>query len=85
MLPYKFKCSHWLKLEHSDWRADLVQDLFLKINFPPMRALEFIRDHVTFKLPYDLSNHMKTPHTREYRMIFLFVTKPLLTQFYEPQ
>ena len=35
---------------------------FLQIKFPPMRALEFIRDHVTFKLPYDFSYHMKTPH-----------------------
>ena len=26
-----------------------------------MRALEFIRDHVTFKLPYDSSYQMKTP------------------------
>ena len=26
-----------------------------------MRALEVIRDHVTFKLPYDFSYHMKTP------------------------
>ena len=50
MIP-KFKCSHWLKLQHSDWRA----------NLPPMRALEFLRDHVTFKLPYDFSYHMKTP------------------------
>ena len=33
----------------------------LESNFPPMRALEFIRDHVTFKLPYDFSYHMKTP------------------------
>ena len=55
MIPYKFKCSHWLKLQHSDWRANLVKDFFLQINFPPMRALEFIRDHVTFKLPYDLA------------------------------
>ena len=37
----KIPCSHWLKLQHSDWRANLVKD-FLKINFPPMRALEFI-------------------------------------------
>ena len=29
-----------------------------------MRALEFIRDHVTFKLPYDFSYHMKTPKMR---------------------
>ena len=27
-----------------------------------MRALEFIRDHVTFKLPYDFCYHMKTPN-----------------------
>ena len=61
MIPYKFKCSHWLKLQHSDWRANLIKDFFLQINFPPMRALEFIRDHVTFNLPYDFSYHMKTP------------------------
>ena len=29
-----------------------------------MRALEFIRDHVLFKLLYDFSYHMKTPFTR---------------------
>ena len=33
----------------------------LKSKLPPMRALEFIRDDVTFKLPYDFSYHMKTP------------------------
>ena len=27
-----------------------------------MRALEFIRGHVTLKLPYDFSYQMKTPH-----------------------
>ena len=62
MIPYKFKCSHWLKLQHLDWRTNLVKDFFLQINFPPMRALESIRDHVTFKLPYDFSYHMKKPH-----------------------
>ena len=61
MIPYKFKCSNWLKLQDSDWRANLVKDFFLQINFPPMRTLEFIRDHVTFKLPYDFGYHMKTP------------------------
>ena len=34
-----------MKLQHSDWRTNHAKD-----NFPPMRALEFIRDHVTFKL-----------------------------------
>ena len=28
MTYYKFECSHWLKLQHSDWRANLVKDLF---------------------------------------------------------
>ena len=53
VIPYKFKSSHWLKLQHSDGRANLVKDFFLQINFPPMRALEFIRDHMTFKLRYN--------------------------------
>ena len=56
----KFNSSHWLKLQHSEW-SNLVKDFFLQINFPPMRALEFIRDHVTFKLPYDFSYQMKNP------------------------
>ena len=46
VIPYKFKSSHWL-------RANLVRDFFLQMNFPPMRALEFIRDHMTFKLRYN--------------------------------
>ena len=28
VIPYKFKSSHWLKLQHSDWRANLVEDFF---------------------------------------------------------
>ena len=52
MTCYKFVCSHWLKLQHSDWRSNLVKDLFLQINFPPIRALEFIKSHVIFKLRY---------------------------------
>ena len=36
-----------------DWRANLVKDFFEKINFPPMRALEFLTGHVTFKLCYN--------------------------------
>ena len=60
MIPYKFKSSHWLKLQHSDWRANLVKDFFLQINFPPMRALEFITGHVIFKLHYNQIYQMKT-------------------------
>ena len=29
MTCYKFQCSHWLKLQHSDWKANLVKDFFL--------------------------------------------------------
>ena len=36
----------------------------LESNFPPTRALEFVRDCVTFKLPYDFSYQMKTPLCR---------------------
>ena len=32
-----------------------------------MRALEFIRDHVTFKLPYDFSYQMKNPKYCQYK------------------
>ena len=32
----------------------------LESKLPPMRALEFIRDHVTFKVPYDFSYQMNT-------------------------
>ena len=38
----------------------------LESKFPPMRALEFIRDHVTFTLPYDFSYHMKNPDNSKF-------------------
>ena len=53
MTCYKFECFHWLKLQHSDWRANLVKDFFEKINFPPMGALKFLTGNVTFKLCYN--------------------------------
>ena len=37
-----------------------------------MRALEFIRDHVTFKLPYDFSYQMKTPQVHLRKNGFYF-------------
>ena len=57
----KIKPYHWLKIQHSYWRANLIKDFFLQINFPPMRALQFITDHVIFKLRYNHINQMKTP------------------------
>ena len=51
MTCYKFECSYWLKSQHSDWRANLVKDS-LKIDFPPMRALEIVTGHVIYNLAY---------------------------------
>ena len=51
MTCYKYECSHWLKLQHSDWRANLLKDFF-KIDFPPMRALKFITGHVIYNPAY---------------------------------
>ena len=33
VIPYKFKSSHRLKLQHSDWRANLVEDFFFTNRF----------------------------------------------------
>ena len=41
-----------MKLQHSDWKANLVKDFFEKMNFPPMRALKFITGHMTYDLAY---------------------------------
>ena len=56
-----FECSHWLKLQHSDWRAYIVKDTFVKINFPPMQALEFITGHVILNPAYTCKFQLKTP------------------------
>ena len=48
---HKVKCSHWLKLQHLDWRANLIK-YFFRINFPPMRALEIKIGYVTYNPAY---------------------------------
>ena len=48
-----YNSMHWLKLQHFDWRANLVKDFFWQIKFPPMRDLEFLTGHVTIKLHYN--------------------------------
>ena len=58
-MPYKFKSSHWL-------RANLAKDFFLQMNFPPMRALEFIRDHMTFNSGIIKSSNWKPPLCNKY-------------------
>ena len=40
----------------------ILQRIFLQIHFPPIRALEFIRGHVIFKLCNDQIYQMKTTY-----------------------
>ena len=58
-IPVWSRCSHWLKLQHSDWRANLAKCFFL-INFPPMRALEIIKGHMIYNLAYTYKLQLKT-------------------------
>ena len=45
MTCYKFKCSHWLKLQHSDWRANLVKHFFLNKISTNERTWIYNRSH----------------------------------------
>ena len=38
-----------------------IESKYRQINFPPMRALEFIIDHVIFKICYNQIDQLKTP------------------------
>ena len=49
----------WLKLQHSDWRANLVKDFFEK-KIPPMRALKFITGYVIYNPAYNYKFQLKT-------------------------
>ena len=51
-----------LKLQHSEGRANLVKYFFLKINFPPLRALEFITGPVIYNPAYPYKFQLKTTH-----------------------
>ena len=55
-----FECFHWLKLQHSGWRANLVKDFLFKINFPPIRLLKFITGHMIYKPAYTYKFQLKT-------------------------
>ena len=61
---YKFKCSHRKFIFQKKFLYKICSPVWM-LQFQPMRALEFIRDHVTFKLPYDFSYQMKTPLNRK--------------------
>ena len=61
----------WTLLDHLDQCAMVEitafrlesksrEGFYLQINFPPMRALQFITDHVIFKFRYNQIYQMKT-------------------------
>ena len=56
----KFISFLWLKLQNSNWRANLLKFFFLQMNFSPMRALKSITGHVIFKLCCNQIYQMKT-------------------------
>ena len=49
VIPYKFKSSHWLKLQHSDWRANLVKYFSLN-KFSTNESTQVIKGHVIYNL-----------------------------------
>ena len=61
MTCYRFECSHWLKLQHSDWRANLVKNFF-EINFPPMSGLKSITGHVIYNPAYTYKFQLNTTY-----------------------
>ena len=50
----KLNSSHWLKLQHSEWRANLVKDFIeeKKNSTNAMRALKFLTGHMIYNLAY---------------------------------
>ena len=46
------KCSHWLKLQHSDWRANLVKDNFEKNKVSTNENTWIITGHMIYNLAY---------------------------------
>ena len=61
MIPYKFKCSHWLKLQHSDWRANLVKYFFFN-RFSTNESTRIITGHVIYNPAYTYKFQLKTTH-----------------------
>ena len=56
MSCYKLECSHWLKLQNSEWRANLLRIL----KNPPMRVLEITTGHVIYNQAYKYKFQLKT-------------------------
>ena len=50
----EIQCTQRMKLQHSDWRANIVKDFFV------MRALEIITGHVNYTPAYTYKFQLKT-------------------------
>ena len=49
---------------------------FLQINFPPMRAFQFITDHLKFKLHHNQTYQIKKPYRLNSGLIDFDITLP---------
>ena len=58
MTSFKFECSHWLKLQHSDVGVNLVNDIFFK--FSTNESTWIITSHVIYNPAYAYKFQLKT-------------------------
>ena len=56
---------NWPHAQVPNTKIEFWGGLISDLEHCAMRALEFIRNYVTFKLHYDFSYHMKTPNLRD--------------------
>ena len=54
-----FECSHWLKSQHSDWRANLVKEFFSN-KFSTNESTRVITGHVIYNPSYTHKFQLKT-------------------------
>ena len=59
MTSYKFEWSHWLKLQHSGWRANLIKDLLLN-KFSTNESTRIIAGHLIYNPAYTYKFQLKT-------------------------
>ena len=62
MTCYKFECSHWLKLQNPDWKANLVKVFFNELS--TNESTQITTGHVTYNPAY---KYLKIPTENHYK------------------
>ena len=78
MTCYKFECSHWLKLQHSNWRANLVKYFFLN-KFSTSESTRITPGHVIYKPAYTYKLQLKT--TQVFLNLFRYLQ--IISEFFK--